>query len=107
VATPRWFVEVAAAQQRIGAAAARLDVSTLLVLAGDERLVVNDTALALANQAPAFVSVRRFEGLYHELFLEPEWPEVVTTIRDWLTSGANPALPAGMSRAPLETPSKS
>lgn len=107
VATPRWFVEVTAAQHRIGAAAARLDVPTLVVLAGDERLVLNDTAQALADQAPAFVSVRRFEGLFHELFLEPEWPEVVTAIRDWLTSSANPALPAARSRPPLETPSKS
>jgi alpha-beta hydrolase superfamily lysophospholipase len=93
VATPRWFVEVSAAQQRIGAAAADLTVPTLLILAGGERLVVNDVAMRLAGAAPAFVSVRRFEGLFHELFLEPEWPEVVAAIREWLTVGASPTLP--------------
>jgi lysophospholipase len=96
VATPRWFVEVSAAQQRIGAAAAGLTVPTLLILAGGERLVVNDVALLLADAAPGFVSVRRFEGLFHELFLEPEWPDVVAAIREWLTTGASPSLPAGV-----------
>ena len=111
VATPRWFVEVGAAQQRIRAAAARLDVPTLLLLAGDDKLVVNDVALELAAAAPAFVDVRRFEGLYHEIFLEPEWSEVVTAIREWLRAEVpakktfpDGAVEARSADAPSEVP---
>ena len=77
VATARWFAEATAAQQRILAAAAQLDVPTLLLLAGADRIVVNDASSALADQAPRFIRLHRFDGLFHELFLEPEWPEVV------------------------------
>lgn len=88
VATARWFAEATAAQQRILAAAAQLDVPTLLLLAGADRIVVNDASSALAERAPRFIRLHRFDGLFHELFLEPEWPEVVTEIRRFLAPAA-------------------
>jgi alpha-beta hydrolase superfamily lysophospholipase len=88
VATARWFAEATAAQQRILAAAAQLDVPTLLLLAGADRIVVNDASSALAERAPRFIRLHRFDGLFHELFLEPEWPEVVTEISRFLAPAA-------------------
>jgi alpha-beta hydrolase superfamily lysophospholipase len=88
VATARWFAEATAAQQRILATAAQLDVSTLLLLAGADRIVVNDASSALAAQAPRFIRLHRFDGLFHELFLEPEWPEVVAEICRFLAPEA-------------------
>ena len=88
VATARWFAEATAAQQRILATAAQLDVPTLLLLAGADRIVVNDASSALAARAPSFIQLHRFDGLFHELFLEPEWPEVVAEIRAFLAPAA-------------------
>jgi alpha-beta hydrolase superfamily lysophospholipase len=84
VATTRWFAEATAAQRRILAAAAQLGVPTLLLVAGADRIVVNDAASVLAEAAPRFIRLRRFDGLYHELFLEPEWREVVTEVSRFL-----------------------
>jgi alpha-beta hydrolase superfamily lysophospholipase len=88
VATARWFAEATAAQQRILATAAQLDVPTLVLLAGADRIVVNDASSALADRAPRFIRLHRFDGLFHELFLEPEWPEVVKEILRFLAPTA-------------------
>jgi lysophospholipase len=101
VATARWFHEVCAAQRRILGAAAGLAVPTLVLVAGEDRLVLNDACLALAAAAPRFVRLHRFERLYHELFLEPEWAEVVREINRWLRSPASAASDPDGSHAPL------
>jgi alpha-beta hydrolase superfamily lysophospholipase len=90
VATARWFAEATAAQRRILATAAQLDVPALVLLAGDDRIVVNDASSALAAQAPRFIRLHRFDGLFHELFLEPEWPEVVSEILRFLAPQPGP-----------------
>jgi alpha-beta hydrolase superfamily lysophospholipase len=88
VATARWFAEATAAQQRILASAAQLDVPCLVLLAGADRIVVNDASSSLAAHAPRFIRLHRFDGLFHELFLEPEWPEVLKEIRRFLAPAA-------------------
>jgi lysophospholipase len=109
VATARWFEEVCAAQRRILEAAARLAVPSLVLLAGDDRVVLNDSCLSLAAAAPRFIRLHRFEGLFHEVFLEPEWAEVVREINRWLSTslttegdrdGSSPTLPAILSASP-------
>jgi lysophospholipase len=106
VATARWFHEVCAAQRRILAAADRLAVPTLLLVAGEDRLVLNDACMGLAAAAPRFIHLHRFETLYHELFLEPEWAEVVSEINRWLRApagdpaGSHATLPAILSSSP-------
>jgi alpha-beta hydrolase superfamily lysophospholipase len=86
VATPRWFTEVRATQARIRGAAADLAVPTLMVLAEGDKIVDNEASLAFARAAASVVEVRRHAALYHELFLEPEWPAVVSDIAHWLCS---------------------
>jgi alpha-beta hydrolase superfamily lysophospholipase len=85
VATPRWFNEVRAAQARIIAGPEKLTVPTLLLAAGDDRLVSTDASLAFAQAVGPTVEVRTYPGLYHEIFLEPERHQVVTDIASWLT----------------------
>ena len=85
VATPRWFNEVRAAQARIIARPEKLQVPTLLLAAGDDRLVSTDVSLAFASAVGPTVEARTYPGLFHEIFLEPERDAVVTDIATWLT----------------------
>lgn len=86
VATPRWFNEVRAAQARIIASASpeALKIPTLLLAAGDDRLVSTDASLAFAQAVGPTVEVRTYPGLYHEIFLEPERDAVMTDIATWV-----------------------
>lgn len=86
VATARWFSEAQAAQARILEAASRLAIPCFMALATDDRIADVKTSLALADKVPGWVEVKRYEGLYHELFLEPEWERVLSDIVGWLTS---------------------
>jgi alpha-beta hydrolase superfamily lysophospholipase len=60
-------------------------VPTLLMWAGADRCVAPSGSAEFAAAAPReLVSSRAFEGLYHEIFNEPERGEVVRTLLDWL-----------------------
>jgi alpha-beta hydrolase superfamily lysophospholipase len=109
VAAARWYTEALAAQARIREKAAQLAVPTLLLLAGQDRVVANQPLDALAAAAPRFVQAKRYEGLYHELLLEPEWQEVLADVLRFLTSiiaqdarmtAASPAVPAILHPTP-------
>jgi alpha-beta hydrolase superfamily lysophospholipase len=86
VASARWFTETTAAQARIVENASRLTVPTLLLSVGEDRVVSTPPVEALAAAAPAFIQAKHYRGLYHELFLEPEWEAVASDISGWLTS---------------------
>ena len=109
VAAARWYTEVLAAQARIRQNAAALAVPTLLLSAGQDRIVANPPLDALAAAAPRFVQSKRYEGLCHELLLEPEWPEVLADVTRFLssisaqdarTAAASPAVPAILHPTP-------
>jgi alpha-beta hydrolase superfamily lysophospholipase len=84
VATPRWFNEVRLAQTRILASPDRLQTPTLLVAAGDDRLVATEASLAFARAVGPRIEVKTYPGLYHEVFLEPERDLVIADIVAWL-----------------------
>jgi alpha-beta hydrolase superfamily lysophospholipase len=86
VASARWFTETVAAQARIVEGASRLAVPTLLLSVSEDRVVSTPPIEALAAAAPAFIQAKHYRGLYHELFLEPEWEAVAADISGWLTS---------------------
>lgn len=86
VASARWFSEVLAAQARIAATASTLRVPTLLLAAGQDKIVSTDAALAFAEQAGGLVTVRRYEALYHDLFLELDRDRVLVDIARWLSN---------------------
>ena len=74
---------------RTGAAtlglAAQWPVPSLLVYAGQDRLVRPDACAAFAQQAPnAVLQAQCFEAMYHEVFNDPESTQVFDVIRRWL-----------------------
>jgi acylglycerol lipase len=86
VATARWFHEVRAAQARVMAAAPALRVPTFMPLAMADRIVDPAAALTFAAAAGAVVEVKQYEGLFHELFLEPERDQVIGDVVAWLSA---------------------
>ena len=98
VATPRWFREAGRALAHARGAAATLATPTLLLMAGEDKIVDNAAMDAFARAAGAILTVRRYEGLYHDLFVEPEWPQVLADISHWLC-----ALPQAARAAPEAT----
>jgi acylglycerol lipase len=88
VAAARWYTEVLAAQARIRASASQLAVPTLLLSVSIDRIVDN-AALDALSTASSFIQRKHYEGLYHELFLEPSWEQVATDAATWLTSNVH------------------
>lgn len=67
------------------AQAARWTVPTLLMFAGDDRLVNPAGSRAFAAAAPAaVVSTQPFDALYHELFNEADAAPVFAQLKAWL-----------------------
>lgn len=78
-------------------------VPTLLIYAGDDRIVDPAGARAFAAAAPpAMVTTKAFDGLYHELFHEPDPVPVYEVLRRWLD--ARFAAPARPARPPSAAP---
>lgn len=71
------------AMDRTRAASGRLQVPTL-VLHGDHDSIVPSTCTVALGSLP-MVDRRRYPGLRHELFNEPEGPEVVGDVIEWLS----------------------
>jgi alpha-beta hydrolase superfamily lysophospholipase len=79
---------------RVVAAAARWPVRTLLLYAGDDRLVAPRGSDAFAAAAAggsagssashAAVTAQRFAALYHEIFNEPDSAPVLKALAAWL-----------------------
>jgi alpha-beta hydrolase superfamily lysophospholipase len=84
VATAGWFAGVLRTQAALRAMAGQLQVPTLLLLAGQDRIVSTEVALAFAQAAGSVVEIRRYPALYHELFLEPEREQVLSDVANWL-----------------------
>jgi alpha-beta hydrolase superfamily lysophospholipase len=69
----------------VQAAAPQWQVPTLLIYAGDDRLVKPAASHAFAAAAPASVlSATCFPALYHEIFNERDATPVFETLRRWL-----------------------
>ena len=81
---------VATEGARVVAAAARWPVRTLLLYAGDDRLVAPRGSDAFAAAAAggragtAAVTAQRFAALYHEIFNERDAAPVLKALADWL-----------------------
>jgi alpha-beta hydrolase superfamily lysophospholipase len=69
-------------QRRVGVALDRLALPTLVVHGGADRLVPTASSAVLARRAG--VTRRVYPDLRHELHNEPDGPEVVRDITDWV-----------------------
>jgi lysophospholipase len=83
-ASAGWFMATLRAQANIRTHADHLRVPTLLLLAGDDRIVANEASLSFAKNAGSCVETRTYENLYHELYVEPEAEAVIADIGAWL-----------------------
>jgi len=83
--TPRLARFILTAGQQVVTLAPRWTVPTLLMWAGADRCVAPRGAAAFAAAVPpGIVQGRCFDGLYHEIFNEPEREEAVSMLLDWL-----------------------
>jgi alpha-beta hydrolase superfamily lysophospholipase len=71
--------------------ASTLDIPTLLLVAGDDRLVDPSGSKAFhAALAPGIGTMHWYEDFYHEVFNEIEAPRVFDDLRHWLTQFRSP-----------------
>jgi alpha-beta hydrolase superfamily lysophospholipase len=91
VASAGWFMATLRAQAHMRAHAENLKVPTLLLLAGEDRIVANEANQGFASAAGDKVETRNYDGLFHEMFLEPEADVVLADIAAWLVPDARTA----------------
>ncbi len=85
--TPRMYGFLADAGAAVRRGAARLNVPTLLLAAGDDGLVDARGSRELARALPAEIAeVHFYDGLYHELFneREPDRTRVLDDLAAWI-----------------------
>jgi alpha-beta hydrolase superfamily lysophospholipase len=81
----RWFTEVLAAHADTQSRAAELRIPALVMQSGDDLLVDPEITKAWAAAAPAdLVEFVEWDGLYHEMFNEPEKEQVFDRVEKWL-----------------------
>lgn len=88
-ATTRLGAAIFSAQDRAVAAMNRLSIPTLVLHGGLDTLVPTESSASLAS-IPS-VERRVFPDLRHEIFNEPEGPEVVAEMVDWIRSRSDGA----------------
>lgn len=90
--SPRWFTSVNKAMARVHEAAPRLTLPTLLLAAGEDRIVDAERSAQFAARAPkTLVEFVRWEGLRHEMLNEPEREQVWGRVESWLRAHLGPA----------------
>ena len=83
--SPRWFTSVVGAIRGAHERAPALARPVLLMVSGADRIADPEAAMRFAARAPArHLEVVRFEGLYHEMFNEPEKETVFRRMEEWL-----------------------
>lgn len=86
-ATARWFTETVATQRRTLGTPSAVAVPTLLMLAGDDAIVCNESARMLhatiathANTSPVY----EYQACYHDLLHEPEHARIIADLIAWI-----------------------
>ncbi len=83
--TPRWYAETRAAIDEAHRRAGELALPLLVMQSGSDRLVDPEATARWVQKAPAkWVTHKVWEGLYHEMFNEPEREQVFTYLEQWL-----------------------
>ena len=81
----RTLVELLAAMKRIKARAGELRTPTLILHGGEDRLVpLRFNRPVYERLGAADLTIRLYEGLFHEIFNEPEQAEVYADLEAWL-----------------------
>lgn len=93
VMTPRAYRELLAAQVAVVAEGRHIAVPLLLLLAGDDRIVSRPASEAFARSLTGDVTVKVYEGFYHEIFNEPHRARVFRDVEPWLDRVLSAAAP--------------
>jgi alpha-beta hydrolase superfamily lysophospholipase len=81
----RWFTSVMAAHADTHARASTLSIPALVMQSGDDRLTDPAATRSWVADAPSdLVDYVEWEGLYHEMFNEPEKEDVFARVEEWL-----------------------
>ena len=81
----RWFTSVLAAHADTHARASTLSLPALIMQSGDDRVADPAATRSWVANAPSdLIDYVEWEGLYHEMFNEPEKEEVFTRVEAWL-----------------------
>jgi alpha-beta hydrolase superfamily lysophospholipase len=83
-ATPRWYHEMLAAGLRTTAAAPEMRVPLLCMWGTGEKIVDPDSIARLCSTWGGPIETHTWEGLYHEIFNEPERDQVLARATAWL-----------------------
>lgn len=93
---PRWATEMEAAIERVQAHAGRYDLPLLAMIGTGDRICDHKAMLRLADawgsppgESPR-VSRQVYEGLFHEIFNEPEQERVLADLVQWLDGAVSP-----------------
>lgn len=87
--TPRWFTEVMKAQHNVLAAAPRITLPTLFLLAGEDRIADRRVSEAMFRSIPnPGNQIRIYAGFYHEVLNETGRDQVIRDLLEWLQKTA-------------------
>ena len=84
VMSPRAYRETMEAQAALPGEQDRISVPLLFVLAGDDRIVSTPAALGFASALRGDVTVKVYEGFFHDVLNEQERGRVFGDIEPWL-----------------------
>ncbi len=84
VMTPRAYREITAAQVHVADERERIAVPLFFGLAGDDRIVSRLTTQRFAGGLAGDVTVRVYDGMFHEILNEPRRGEVFADLAPWL-----------------------
>jgi alpha-beta hydrolase superfamily lysophospholipase len=90
--TARLTHEILKAMHYITAEASKITLPVLIVQGNEDRLVDPDSARMLyGTVGSADKTIKIYDGLYHEVFNEPEHNQVLGDVEAWLESHINPS----------------
>lgn len=84
--TPRWFTEMLGATARVRDAGPRMSHPLLMLVGEADAVTSPKAAIELGERWGGPKVVRRYPGLYHELFNEPEKEQVLGDLIAWLNT---------------------
>lgn len=82
--TPRWFVEMRGAMARVHDAAPRYNTPLLGLIGEGDHLTNPPAGIDFVGRYGGPKTLRRYPGLYHELFNELEKAEILAEVTTWL-----------------------
>lgn len=87
--TPRWYTEVTRSQRELVAGASDIRLPLLMLVGEGDRIADPRVALDVFDRAAsAHKTLRRYPGLFHEIFNELERDAVLDDLAGWLTTTA-------------------